>query len=262
MSFNFNEKYEEKIMKRIARTTKRIKGEEDFEIVEEVFDRETLMTLYRLINAGFIEKFFGAVATGKEAKVYWAQDPKGEDIAVKIFLKETSDFKKSIIRYIDGDPRFRRTRKDIRYLIKLWCGKEFKNLKEVYSVGVKVPKPITFLNNVLVMEFVGENGVPAPLMKEKPPENPEKAYNIIMKYIERAVVNAKIVHADLSEYNILNHNEELYIIDWGSAVHISHPMAFEFLKRDIKNINFFFRRLGVKVVSVEEAFRHLVKMIK
>lgn len=243
------------------RRRKRRKDEDAFEIVEEVFDRPTLMALYDLINDGIIDRMFGVVATGKEARVYWAKNSRGDDLAVKIFLKETSDFRRSIIKYIDGDPRFARMRRDIRHIIKIWCSKEFKNLKEAFAAGVRVPEPIAFRENILVMKFIGDDGVPAPLIREVPPGDPEEAFGTVLEYIKRAVLKAKIVHADLSEYNIMNWNEELYIIDWGSAVHITHPQALEFLRRDISNIVNFFRKLGIETPSVEDIYKRLIREI-
>jgi len=51
---------------------------------------------------------------------------------------------------------------------------------------------------------------------------------------------AKLVHGDLSEYNILYGNEEVYLIDMGQAVPPDHPHAFRFLRRDIEQLNRFF----------------------
>lgn len=261
-----NEDIEEEAIKLIkgrveSRKLKRKKDEEYYEVVEEVFDRSTLLALYDLINKGYVERIYGVIATGKEARIYWAEDPSGNDIALKIFLIVTAEFWKSRKRYIDGDPRFARIRRSKRHLIKAWCSKEFKNLKLAYEAGVRVPKPITFKENILVMEFInapGERGVPAPLLKDSPPIDPHAAFTIIMDYIEKLYKNAKLVHADLSEYNILNREPEFIIIDWGSAVLLRHPNAHEFLMRDISNIISYFKRLGVTVPSPMEVYLSLV----
>ncbi len=242
------------------RKIRREKGEEAYEVVEEVFDRPTLMALYDLINKGFIERIYGVVATGKEARIYWAEDPKGNDIALKIFLVTTAEFWKTRKRYINGDPRFARLRKSRRHIIKLWCSKEFKNLKLAYEAGIRVPKPITFKDNVLIMEFINapnERGVPAPLIKDLPPEDPDTAFETIIEYVKRAYKIAKLVHADLSEYNIMNREPEFIIIDWGSAVNIAHPNAVEFLIRDISNVLRYFSRLGVETPSLQEILEEI-----
>jgi len=112
------------------------------------------------------------------------------------------------------------------------------------------------------MEFInlpGQRGVPAPLLKDYPPLNPEKAYSIIENYIIKLYKQAKLVHADLSEYNIMHRNGEYIIIDWGSAVHIEHPNAKNFLLRDIKIIFGYFRKMGVDTADPEDFLEKLLE---
>lgn len=54
-------------------------------------------------------------------------------------------------------------------------------------------------------------------------------------------IKAKLVHGDLSEYNILYFKEELYIIDVSQTMEDNHPVAIEFLKRDLYNMNLYFK---------------------
>ncbi len=249
------------IRERVETQRVRRRGEEHYEVVEEVFDKATLLALYDLINRGYIERVYGVVATGKEARIYWGEGPSSRDVAVKIFLVATAEFWRSRKRYIDGDPRFARVRRGRRHLIRAWCSKEFKNLKLAHAAGVRVPEPIAFKENVLVMEFInapGERGVPAPLLKDAPPEDPESAFELIVEYVRRLYRRARLVHADLSEYNILNREPELVIIDWGSAVLTSHPNAEEFLLRDLSNVVGYFRRLGVDAPSPLELMQEVV----
>jgi RIO kinase 1 len=63
---------------------------------------------------------------------------------------------------------------------------------------------------------------------------------------------AELVHSDLSEYNIMKLDRKLVFFDFGSAVSTLHPLAEEFLKRDISNINRFFERRGVTIEDDEE----------
>jgi len=246
----------------LKRREKRIKDSELLETVEEVFDRRTVMAIYDLMNRGTIGRMHGAVAAGKEARIYWAETPEGEDVAVKIFLVSTAEFRRGRMKYIEGDPRFKRIRRDMRSLVQLWCTKEYRNLKLAYRAGVRVPRPIDFEENVLVMEFIGvpgERGVPAPLIKDYPPEDPSHAFSVVAKYIEVLYREAELVHADLSEYNILHRDGEYVVIDWGSAVHKDHPNAEEFLLRDIRTIFAYFKRLGVETPDPMEFFRRLAE---
>lgn len=227
--------------------TKKFKKEKDedlFETVEEVFDYKTVMALYYVINKGIIEEMRGVVKSGKESRIYWAKGKDDEDLAVKIYLTSSMEFKKGILQYIHGDPRFK-VGKNYRKIIYTWAQKEFKNLTEAYSVGVSVPKPIFVYENILVMEFIGVDGVPAPLLKDWPILNKE-LLNQILNEVKKLYKEAKLVHADLSEYNIMINEEKPYIIDFGQAVPIEHPMSYEFLIRDVSNILRFFRKAGIE----------------
>lgn len=68
-------------------------------------------------------------------------------------------------------------------------------------------------------------------------------------------VEAKLVHGDFSEYNILYHENQLVVIDVSQAMETAHPMALEFLKRDIFNINVFYQNCGVKVFYLRDLFQ-------
>jgi RIO kinase 1 len=123
---------------------------------------------------------------------------------------------------------------------------------------VRVPKPIAVKNNVVVMEFIGEEGVNASSLKEQAPDDPEKVYEVLLTYVKRLYRKADLVHGDLSEYNIMMWKGKPVVFDVAQAVPTSHPMAEFFLRRDLTNVNRFFRRLGVKVLSVDEAYEKVV----
>jgi len=155
-------------------------------------------------------------------------------------------------KYIEGDPRFKDVKHDTRSLIAVWAQKEFRNLKEATDAKVRVPKPIAVKSNVVVMEFIGSKGVSAPSLKEQPPNNPERVYKTLVTYLKRLQQKAKIVHGDLSEYNIMMWKGKPVIFDMSQSVSIEHPMAEFLLTRDLTNVNRFFSRLNVKVIPIEE----------
>lgn len=233
------------------------KRSEEFEVLEEVLDRSTLITLYDFQRKGIITEIYGAVKSGKEAKIYWGRGQKGIEIAIKIYLMISSEFRQGMLVYIKGDPRFAHVRRDTRSIIYAWAQKEFKNLQRAYRVGITVPKPIAVNNNVLIMEFIGEKGISAPIAKETSQKNPRKIYLQLLSYVKKMYQKAELVHADLSEYNIMIWNEKLVVFDFSQAVLIQHPMANIFLRRDLKNINRYFKKLGVDVQSEEEIYRRV-----
>jgi RIO kinase 1 len=239
-----SEGWEEKFF---GKEEKRRKDEDLLKTVEEVFDAFTLQALYKLINKKVIDVLYGVVDTGKESRVYWAKSPQGEDLAVKIFLTSTREFKKTVLQYIDGDPRFEKIRRDTRHIVYAWALKEFKNLERAYEVGVSVPRPIAVHKNIIVMTFIGENGVPAPLLKDAEVGDYEEMFWRVVDNIKALYRKARIVHADLSEYNIMVWKENPVFFDFGQAVLTSHPNADLFLERDVKNIVSFFKKRGVEV---------------
>lgn len=238
------------------------KRSEEYEVLEEVFDRSTLMTIYYLMNKGVIDEIYGSVKAGKESKLYSGKDKEGNKLAIKIFLTISAEFKKGMLAYIQGDPRFTRVRRDTRSLIYLWAQKEFKNLHSAFNAGVSVPKPIAVRRNVLIMEFIGENGVSAPLLREISLRNPGRTYKQILANVKRLYRKAGLVHADLSEYNIMIWKGKPILFDVSQAVLREHPRASEFLHRDLENINHYFKRLGVAVSPVKELLEKVVGNVK
>jgi RIO kinase 1 len=225
---------------------------------EEVFDQATLMVIYEFLNSGVLYEVHGVVNAGKEARVYWGKNKKGNELAVKIYLTASKEFRKGMLKYIEGDYRFKGVKRDTRSLIFAWAQKEFRNLMQAFRAKVRVPKPIAVKDNVLVMEFIGKDGVSAPSLKEQLPSNPEKVYVTLLTYLERLYRKAELVHGDFSEYNIMMWNSNPVIFDMSQAVPTSHPMSKFFLGRDLANVNRFFSRLGVKVFSVDEAYKKVV----
>jgi RIO kinase 1 len=221
----------------------RLKRTDDLKSIEGVIDQSTLFTLNNLMNRGLFRVIHGVVATGKEANVYWAENTDGESFALKIYRTSTADFRR-MREYVIGDPRFKRIRRGIRSMVFTWAEKEFKNLKIAIEVGVRVPKPIAVEKNILVMEFIGENGVPAPRLRDISLKSPLRTYKRVLRFVKLLYRKGQIVHADLSEYNILMHRGPV-VIDISQAVHISHPLSRYYLKRDIENIVKFFSSLAV-----------------
>ena len=112
------------------------------------------------------------------------------------------------------------------------------------------------------MEFIGEDGVPAPRLKDATmtEESFAKAYLETLKLIRDMFHNCRLVHADLSEYNLLYFREQVWIIDVSQAVEHDHPMALEFLRRDVFNINQFFEKNKVYTLNTKYAFEFVTEL--
>lgn len=234
----------------------RVKDANQRKIWASCLDDETLGSLYRLANHRVVAAYGGPVKTGKEAHVFHALGPKEEELAVKIYRSATSEFR-SMEEYLAGDPRFNSRRKDRRDIVRLWASREFKNLERAHGAGVKVPRPVALEKNVLVMEFVGVDGILAPTLKEI-------AFDLTdgegLASLDGAVRNARLlyhkaglVHGDLSEYNLLYFGGPVFI-DFGQAVHKEHPRAPELLRRDAAQLARFFARWQ-KGLAADEVLR-------
>jgi RIO kinase 1 len=161
-------------------------------------------------------------------------------------------------KYIDADRRFQQIDRSTKSLIYLWARKEFDNLKDAQESGVNVPKRIAIEKNILIMEFIGENGVPAPLLRESNLKDPERTFNQLIENITKLYGQARLVHGDLSEYNIMIWKNKVVIFDLSQAVRLEHPMAEHFLKRDLSNIIKYFTNTGIQIPEPDELYRQVV----
>ncbi len=234
-----------------------IKDEDVQKIFAKVFDHRTVQACHKLSTRGLFDVVEFLVNVGKEAHVFRARDVSGGFRAVKIYKVETSDFK-HMDKYLIGDERFRHVRKDKREIVYAWTKKEHNNLDLMNLAGIRVPLPMGFYENILIMEFIGFKGEAAKTLFAAGCKDYQRAYETVIDWMARLYFKADLVHADLSEYNILvNHDkkgkEEFVLIDCGQAVLASHPMAREFFERDLKNVAHYFSKHGVKT-SVEQAY--------
>ena len=219
------------------------KDSDQRKVFEEVFDQATLLAVEELVARKELGDLFGVVNSGKEARVYYGEDRQHRPLAVKIYLVSSSDFRKRLA-YIAGDRRFGRLPSGSRGTIYLWTRKEFKNLQVAERAGVRVPKPIAFHKNILVMEYIGTPPEPAPTFAEA--EVDERDYEWTFRAIRTLWKRAGLVHADFSEFNVFKAGKERVLFDMGSAVLASHPQAVEFLRRDVANMVRFFRKRGIE----------------
>lgn len=214
---------------------------EEFKVYQKVFDNRTIMTLYQL-SKKYFRTIGGPIKTGKESDVYLLYTKEGGKIVAKIYKIETSNFR-NMWKYIKGDSRFPYIGKEKKKLVYAWTEKEFRNLWTARRMGIPAPEPIAFKNNVLLMEFIGDDS-PAPIAKYHPPKDPKRWYRLIMGYVDK-MEKEGFVHGDLSEFNILNWNEKPILIDWSQSVFRDHPLFEELLERDRKNMERWFSSLGV-----------------
>lgn len=227
--------------------------------VEATLDPKTMQYLSKFFNKGVIGKLEHIIAVGKESDVYMASAGEsdivaGDYVIIKFFRVETSTFF-NMMDYITGDPRFTKMEgRGKAAVIDTWCRKEFGNLEIAARAGVKAPKPYMFNKSILAMEFIGDNGDPAPQLRNYRMgiDEAEKMRAMIMEYV-RKMYNAGLVHGDLSEYNTLVKDGIPYLIDFGQGVVTRHPHALTFLRRDIENVAAYFKHAyGIETNALKE----------
>ncbi|MDE1868881.1 MAG: hypothetical protein KGH60_02865 [Candidatus Micrarchaeota archaeon] len=210
-----------------------------------IFDDQTMVYLSKFFNKGMIEELKFPIAKGKESDVYLATAGSADAVKgkryviLKFFRVETSSFY-NMADYIIGDTRFNRISKSKAEIVKIWCKKEFGNLHMARSQRVSAPEPYMFNGTILAMEFIGdEEGTPAEQLRKIYLDNAEQVLDQILEQVKR-LYKAGLVHADLSEYNILIKDGKPFIIDMGQSVVLKHPNAMMFLERDVGNILHYF----------------------
>ncbi len=184
-------------------------------------------------------------------------------VALKIYKTSILIFKDRD-KYVSGEHRFRRgySRRNPRKMVRLWAEKEMRNLKRLSTAGIRAPEAIEVRENVLVMDFLGDgDGWASPRLKdaELTREQCDEMYVELLLAVRTMFHQCHLVHADLSEYNVLFHEGHLWIIDVSQSVEHDHPSAFDFLRNDLKNVEEFFGRRDVKCLGLRRAFEFVIK---
>ncbi|XP_014093370.1 serine/threonine-protein kinase RIO1 [Bactrocera oleae] len=235
----------------------RVRDKHDRATAEQVMDPRTRMILFKLLNRGFIQEINGCISTGKEANVYHGVSKDDDEYAIKIYKTSILIFKDRD-KYVSGEFRFRHgyCRHNPRKMVRTWAEKEMRNYLRMHNAGVPVPEPLLLRSHVLVMRFCGKNGWPSPKLKdvELTTSKARELYRECVVLMWRIYNKCKLVHADLSEFNILLQDGQLIIIDVSQSVEHDHPHAFDFLRKDCANISDFFRKRSVATMTVKELF--------
>ncbi|ONM22961.1 Serine/threonine-protein kinase Rio1 [Zea mays] len=245
--------------------------------VEQAIDPRTRMVLFKMLNRGVFNNINGCISTGKEANVYHATKTDGQELAIKVYktsvlvFKDRDRYVQGDYRFRHGYCKH-----NPRKMVKTWAEKEMRNLLRVRAAGIRCPAPLLLRLHVLVMEFIGKGGWAAPRLKDAvlsddklhesyfegvccisaylfdiKHKNKKKSCKFlsedflilltapfqIITTMRTLYQTCKLVHGDLSEYNILYFEGHLYIIDVSQSVDLDHPSALDFLKEDCLHVS-------------------------
>lgn len=265
-------------------------GRDDRATSEQVLDPRTRLILFKLVSTAFVDKIDGCLSTGKEANVYYAKagkhgktmstqiqgssakkDPDApvlepvEEFAVKIFKTSILVFKDRD-KYVSGEHRWRKgyCKSNPRKMVKTWAEKELRNYRRIYAAGIRCPRPVLLKGHVLIMEFLGQEGWPSPRIRDAnlSERRLREAYVQTISIMRRMFQRCKLVHGDLSEYNLLWHNGEVFVIDVSQSVESDHPSALDFLRKDCANVNDYFRKAGgLNVMTTRQLFEFVTSTV-
>jgi RIO kinase 2 len=212
------------------------------------------LAMNALVKAGVLEALGKPLGVGKEADVYDALNPKGERIAVKFHRLGRISF-----RQTKRKRGYTAEKANWLFQSRLAAEREFQALKIVFPCGVAVPKPISQNRHVIVMGMI--EGAELAEWREIPA--PENVLKEILRNVRKTYLKAGVVHADLSEYNIiLKPDMHVLIIDWPQYVTREHPNAQQLLMRDVKNILQFFERKHMLKAKLDEALMYVTGKVK
>jgi RIO kinase 1 len=211
---------------------------EDWKVYGNVFSKHSFELLYKLSTEGYFQELESTLFVGKEANVFTALTKDNKRIIVKIYRLENCNFSK-MFEYLSSDPRYIDISKKPRLIIFTWVQREYRNLM-IARNAIPVPKPIAFKDNIILMGYIG-NTDPAFSLKTIKPKDPKKFFGKIIDNM-RKLYKKGLIHADLSPFNILVHDEEPIFIDFSQATTTKAHNAPELLKRDLKNVCDHFRK--------------------
>ncbi|CEF64854.1 Serine/threonine-protein kinase RIO3 [Strongyloides ratti] len=220
----------------------KIKDKAEKSTYEQGMDEDARLIIFKLIQRNELDTVEGIIASGKESIVLHAKKEEW-NFAIKVYKKTLSEFKNRN-EYVKDDFRF----KNPRHVLKVWTLREFLNLRRLMKAEINAPEPLYVKKNVLVMRMIGEDK-PALKLKDvlfQDEESKELAFKMVEKIICDMYKNCKLVHGDLSEFNLLYHKGVIYVIDVSQAMDLSHPNSLVFLLRDIENILNFFNSIGTQ----------------
>ncbi len=194
------------------------------------FDAYDLLALSDFVKRKKVTAFGERIGVGKESVVYEAL---GEThLAIKFHRQGRTSFKhiRRLRDHLTDKPKV-----PWLYAAALAARHEFAIMEKLYP-KVSIPRPVACSRHALAMEFVS-----GPALNHITLSDPENGLNMILGEVA-AARRQGIIHADLSEFNIMVDESGPKIIDWPQAVEVTHPHAQELLERDLANVLRFFER--------------------
>jgi len=220
--------------------------------------------LQPLIDDGVIDEVVRSLKSGKEATVYVVRSGTHlrcakvyRDMAQRSFQRR-AQYQEG--RRVRGSRETRAMTRSTRFGRReqehQWKNAEVDALYRLVAADVRVPRPLGYFNDVLVMELVTDaSGHPAPRLGEvELTANAAREYHdFLMRQVVR-MLSLGLIHGDLSEFNILLAADGPVIIDLPQVVNAAgNNAAFAMLERDVNNIRATLGRFAPELLQTEFA---------
>ena len=208
------------------------------------------LALNALVKAGALDALGKPLGIGKEADVYDGLSRKRR-VTLKFHRIGRTSFRQTRrARGFVAD----RSHTTWIYQSRLAAEREFETLRLVHRFRVSVPRPIAHNRHVVVMGLI--RGLE--LNDVGTIDAPEIVLNNILLNVRKTYVDAHLIHADLSEFNVIVKKDgKVLIIDWPQSVRASHPNAADILTRDVGNVLKFFRRKFGVEYPIDQALAYV-----
>jgi RIO kinase 1 len=221
-------------------------------------------------GAKLITSVLRRVKGGKEANVYCctAHPATGlELIAAKVYRPRQFRNLKNDSQYRQGRPLLTangqavdpkdwrlqkaiasKSNKGLQVTQASWVAYEFQTMQALSNAGADVPRPFRNSEHAILMEYLGEVGLPAPTLNLIALEHAE-AQALFERLLHNVglMLNQHVVHGDLSAYNVLYWEGAVKIIDLPQIVDPrANPDARAIFGRDVERLCQYFARFGVR----------------
>jgi RIO kinase 1 len=220
-------------------------------------DKAEVMALFG--GHGLVRDVVGMIGDGKEATVYLCEaDPStGADwLAAKVYRAAKFRAFRGGRSYAGErsalDARAKRamrtktgTGRQIAH--REWVTWEWETLCTLHEAGADVPAPIASSDDAILMQLVGDGPEPAPQLRhvDLEPDAARAALARLQRNVE-IFLDCHLVHGDLSAYNVLWSDGKGWIIDVPQSLNLhTHRGGFEYLSRDVANLERYFARYGL-----------------
>jgi len=219
------------------------------------------LALNALYKSGILSSIsVSPIGVGKESDVYIGLTPSNKKVTVKIHRSGRISFRQAKRKRL-----YLSDKRHISWLYRsrLSAKNEFTALKILHPFSFSVPIPVSWNRHIVVTEYY--EGIE--LFRTPHLENPRETLKKIIEEVINIYKKGKIVHGDLSEYNIILlgkntiEDKEFIIFDWPQWLHSSHPLAKEYFVRDLTNVLKFFKRKYIPTLEIEHEMKNVLDMI-